>query len=133
MPITTDIDTFAKNYHMNNGAQECPICYDIIKEGKGVKCPNGHWSCEKHFIQRAKSMYESGDRAFSNKETTSQRCFMCRCVMPDNLFSNNYLRLVTLTQCWAIGKHQAGRTNLQCHAMWEHSLKQPAFIHLHKK
>ena len=131
MPITTDIDTFANNYHKNNGCPECPVCFDIIREGKGVMCPNKHHCCEKHFISRAKSMYEEGNMAFQNKETTSQRCFMCRCDMPDMLFSNNYLKLLTLTQCFALG-NLSGKTKKQCHAIWVNIHNHPGMEHLNK-
>ena len=47
MPITTNLDTFTTNSHKRNGATECHVCYDIIKEGKGVKCCNGHEICEE--------------------------------------------------------------------------------------
>jgi hypothetical protein len=118
MPITNNIDTFVNNYHKGNGSDECPVCYEIIKKDKGVKCCNGHACCERHFIERAKSMYESGDRAFGDSETTSQRCFICRCDMHDDLFSVNYLKLLNITQVFCMGKY-IGKTDLECHDIYK--------------
>ena len=108
MPISTDLDTFTTNYHKGNGATECPVCYDIIKEGKGVKCCNGHEICERHFIERARSIYDEGRLAFHGDDF--QKCFLCRTPMEDERFSGAYFKLLRLTQAFGIGK-MAGRSH----------------------
>ena len=112
MPITTDFQTFSDNYHKVEKI-ECSICDEIIKPGKGVCCENKHTVCEKHFISRAKAMYEEGGNAFGDRSTTSQRCFMCRCEMPDCLFSNQYFNLLNLTISFGLGQ-SGGLSKSQC-------------------
>ena len=112
MAITTSLETFTKNYHLGNGQKECPICYDFIKKGKGVKCCNGHECCEKHFIERAKAIYEEGRMACYHDNF--QKCFMCRKEMEDELFSEEYLKLLKLTQRIGMCKHM-NLSNNQIH------------------
>lgn len=54
-----------------------------------VTCCNGHTVCEKHFLQRAKAIYEEGRLAFGG-EGRVQRCFSCRADIPDNKFSDGW-------------------------------------------
>ena len=84
------------------------LCYDIIKKGKGVKCCNGHEICERHFIERARSIYDEGRLAFHGDDF--QKCFLCRTPMEDERFSGAYFKLLRLTQAFGIGK-MAGRSH----------------------
>jgi hypothetical protein len=101
---------------------ECPVCYDTIKPGKGVKCEHGHSVCERHFIERAKSIYSEGKFAFQDDECSLQRCFMCRVDMPDELFSKQYFKLLHITQIFGMGKAH-GLTNEDNHNVYEDSNK----------
>jgi hypothetical protein len=59
-------------------------------------------------------MYEGGDRAFGNQETSSQRCFICRSNMDDKLFSQQYFKLLHITQVFCMGK-KLGHSNDSIH------------------
>jgi hypothetical protein len=82
-------------------SKECPICYDFIK--KGVKCCHGHEVCEKHFIERARAIYEEGRLACHHDHF--QKCFICREEMGDDRFSESYHNLLRLTQFLGMAKH----------------------------
>ena len=108
----------AGDWHHKVEELECPVCFDIIKPGKGVKCQNKHTVCEKHFISRAKAIYSEGAFAFQDESTDLHRCFMCRCDIPDTSFSNQYFKLLHITQCFVMGQ-SAGKSKDYCHRMWE--------------
>ena len=83
----------------------CHVCLCDVPTYKVATCPNGHSCCEKHHIQRIKAIYEGGKVAFDGVdggkgEQTGQKCFMCRCFMPDACFGENYFKLLRL--CAAI-------------------------------
>jgi hypothetical protein len=89
----------------------CPVCLDDVPKHKSVRCPNGHWCCEKHHIQRIKAVYETRKSAFDSG--VAQHCFECRCHIPDELFSNTYHKLLFLTQLVELPKmfHRKRFTN----------------------
>ena len=72
----------AKGYStMPSSDNECAV----------VTCCNGHKVCEKHYLQRAKAVYEEGRLAFvDNDVTCAQRCFLCRTDLDDDGFSDKY-------------------------------------------
>ena len=77
----------------------CHVCLGDVPTCKVAKCPNGHACCEKHHIQRIKAIYESGRNAFEDHIDGGggQMCFECRAVMPDELFSRVYLKMLDIT------------------------------------
>ena len=99
-----------------NMSNECPICYDEIAKDKGVRCCNGHEVCEKHFIQRAKAIYNEGRKAFGDDDV--HRCFICRCDMDDELFSPSYHKLLVLTQAFGLCKLR-GHSQKYAHVVYD--------------
>ena len=69
-------------------SDECAVCMEPCAE-LSVTCCNGHMVCEKHFLQRAKAVYEEGRYAFGG-EGRVQRCFLCRAGIPDDKFSDQH-------------------------------------------
>ena len=69
---------------------ECAVCMEPCAE-LSVTCCNGHMVCEKHFLQRAKAIYEEGRYAYDDKV---QRCFLCRAGIPDNKFSDVHHKIM---------------------------------------
>ena len=91
----------------SNEGETCPVCYDIVR--KGVKCKNGHECCEKHFIQRARAIYQEGRCAFRPASAHCQKCFLCRIPIPDRNFSPAYGPLLHTMIVVEMGK-QRGAT-----------------------
>jgi hypothetical protein len=71
---------------------ECVVCMEPCAE-LSIMCCNGHMVCEKHYLQRAKAIYEEGRSAFSNKENV-QRCFLCRTDIPTYKFSDKHNKIM---------------------------------------
>ena len=71
---------------------ECAVCMELCAE-LSVTCCNGHKVCEKHYLQRAKAVYEEGRYAFGG-EGRVQRCFLCRARIPDNKFSDQHHKIM---------------------------------------
>jgi hypothetical protein len=87
----------------------CHVCYEEVPEGKGVTCENGHTCCQKHHLERVRAIYQEGRSAFEGMGTkvenaNGQDCFMCRCYLPDALFSLSYFKCLTVIQTIEIPK-----------------------------
>ena len=72
---------------MNSSDNECVVCMEQCAE-LSVLCCNGHRVCEKHYLHRAKAIYEEGRLAFAEDEV--QRCFLCRADIDDDKFSDRH-------------------------------------------
>ena len=79
----------------------CHVCLCDVPTSKVATCRNGHSCCEKHHIQRVKAIYESGEYAFDDPDPENgsggaqgQMCFMCRCSMRDECFSQTYFKML---------------------------------------
>ena len=77
---------------MTSCNDECPVCMETCAE-LSVTCCNGHKVCEKHFLQRAKAVYEEDRMAFGG-DSCVQRCFVCRTDLGNDRFSDNYHKLI---------------------------------------
>lgn len=84
--------------------EECHICYEKIPLGKGVTCLNGHSCCQRHHLERIRSIYQEGRCAFNVPNKTAQDCFICRCAIGDHSFSQSFLNLLTVIQAIEIPK-----------------------------
>lgn len=87
---------------------ECPVCMEMVAEEKMVMCQNGHRVCEKHQLERIRAIYQEGRPAF-NGGGQGQHCFMCRCNMKDDLFSDQYFKLLRLIQSIELPKLTVGQ------------------------
>ena len=83
---------------------ECPVCMEPLSK-LCVQCPNGHWCCEKHFLQLAKAKYESNVLAY-NKTAESEKCFVCRQRVPQKNFSDTYNRNRCIVIAFGVAKLQ---------------------------
>ena len=90
---------------MKNGdtMSECPICYEDTAK-LSITCCNGHTCCQKHYLQRAKSIIEEGPSAHAAflRDNNLHSCFLCRTDLNDNDFSEVYfknLHLLTAKTC----------------------------------
>ena len=71
-----------------------------------VTCCNGHKVCEKHYLQRAKAIYEEGRRAFHDDDV--HRCFLCRTSMCNDLFSDRYHTVIKCVLLFMEGVQWSG-------------------------
>lgn len=86
----------------------CHVCFSDVPTCKVAKCPHGHACCEKHHIQRVKTIYEEGEIAFNGGSGSGQMCFECRGRIPDSHFSEIYMKLLRLTIAVEISKRHSG-------------------------
>jgi len=93
----------------------CHICYEGISEGKGVTCENGHSCCQKHHLERVRAIYQEGRSAFEGlkgvENANGQDCFLCRCYLPDALFSMSYFKCLVVIIAIEIPKMRGQKLN----------------------
>ena len=78
---------------MTSSDNECVVCMEPCAE-LSVSCCNGHKVCEKHYLHRAKAIYEEGRLAYHEDDV--QRCFLCRTGIEDDEFSNKHHKVMTI-------------------------------------
>jgi hypothetical protein len=106
MPITEDIDIFIKRYK-KEPEFECHVCYENVFKDKCVTCGNGHSCCQKHHLQRVRSIYQENNMAYGagrDDDGAGQRCFICREYIIDESFSLNYFKNLQLIQAVEVPK-----------------------------
>ena len=88
---------------------ERAVCMEPCAE-LSVTCCNGHMVCEKHFLQRAKAIYEEGRYAYDDKV---QRCFLCKDAepirVPRHLFQKHFYVAYAITYFQSQGCTLTGR------------------------
>ena len=86
---------------MTSSDNECVVCMEPCAE-LTVSCCNGHRVCEKHYLHRAKAIYEEGRMAFHADNV--QRCFLCRTDIQDDKFSEEHHKRLHIIQAYGMFK-----------------------------
>ena len=86
---------------MTSSDNECVVCMEPCNE-LSVSCCNGHRVCEKHYLHRAKAIYEEGRLAFHDDDV--QRCFLCRTDIQDDKFSKQHIKTRHIVQAYGMFK-----------------------------
>lgn len=86
---------------MTSSDNECVVCMEPCAESS-VSCCNGHRVCEKHYLHRAKAIYEEGRLAFHDDDV--QRCFLCRTNIEDDKFSEEHFKLLHIVSAYGLFK-----------------------------
>jgi hypothetical protein len=84
------------------GDDTCHVCYEKNEPLKMVVCENGHTCCQKHHLERVRAIYQEGRSPYQDE--SAQKCFMCRCDMPDELFSDMFFNVLRVIQAVEIPK-----------------------------
>ena len=97
---------------MTSSDNECVVCMEPCAEFS-VSCCNGHKVCEKHYLHRAKAIYEEGRLAYHEDDV--QRCFLCRTGIEDDEFSNKHHKVMKIVVADGIMKQMVKQGVLSEH------------------
>ena len=100
---------------MNSSDNECVVCMEQCAE-LSVLCCNGHRVCEKHYLHRAKAIYEEGRLAFGDDDV--QRCFLCRTHINDDKFSKQHFKTLRMVQAYGMLKLMEQKTGIVMPKEW---------------
>ena len=95
---------------MTSSDNECVVCMEPCAE-LSVSCCNGHRVCEKHYLHRAKAIYEEGRLAFHDDDV--QRCFLCRTNIEDDKFSEEHFKLLHIVSAYGLFKIMEKKTGTE--------------------